>query len=121
MSYQFYKVMHIIGLVFLFMGLGSVLVLSYTGQMKNKKAKMIGFICHGIGLVIMIVAGFGLAARLQMFGNLPGWIYAKLVIWVLLGLAISVLKRKPQWAYASMLVMVALGGAASYLAVNKPF
>lgn len=121
MSYEFYKIMHVIGLAFLLVGLGAVLMASYTGQMQNKKAKILGFAAHGIGLLIMIVAGFGLAARLGIFAEFPKWMIAKLVIWVLLAIAISVMKRRPQWAFASLLVIVGLVGTAAWLAISKPF
>ncbi|MFN7727849.1 MAG: hypothetical protein ACK5P7_01700 [Bdellovibrio sp.] len=121
MSYAFYKIMHIVGLAFLLVGLGSMLILSLTGQMQNKKAKTLTFACHGIGLLIMFVAGFGLAARLGLTTGFPNWMLAKIGIWIVLGLAISVIKRRPQWTFASLIVIVGLVGTASWLAVMKPF
>lgn len=121
MSYSFYKILHMIGIMTLFVGLASILILAFVGQLKSSRAKMIGFATHGLGLFLMILSGFGMAAKLQMFAELPGWLYAKIGIWLLLGLAISLLKRKPQWAFGNLIVVIALGGTAAWLAITKPF
>src|SRR3982751_1537824 len=107
MSFEFYKVVHICGLLFLFTGLVSVLILAMTGQMQNKRAKVLAFATHGLGLFLMLLGGFGMAARMQLFQNLPGWLYAKIGIWVLLAVAVSLLKRKPQWAFFNLILIIA--------------
>lgn len=121
MSFEFYKILHIVGLICLFIGLAAVLILAYTGQMQNARAKMIGFAMHGLGLFLILFSGFGMAAKLQIFMAMPGWLYGKIAIWVLLALAVSLLKRKPQWALFNLLLIVALGATAAGLALLKPF
>lgn len=120
-SYQFYKVMHIIGIMMLFFGLGGLL-LAYAsqGQMKAK-IKMIGFMAHGLGLLLVLVGGFGMAARLGLVGGLPPWIHFKLLVWVLLGVAVSLLKRKSQWTSTLFAAILVLGSAAAFVATYKPF
>jgi len=121
MSYEFYKIMHLAGLMFLFFGLSSALTLKMAGVSFTGNIKKMAFITHGIGLLLMLVAGFGLAARLGMMGGLPGWVYAKLVIWFLLGGGIALAKRKGQIGWPLMLVFVGLGVCAAWLAITKPF
>lgn len=122
MSYEFYKTLHIIGLACLLMGFG--LGLAYFLLAKNgapRSLRIWTFALHGTGLTIMIVAGFGLLARLNMMGDLPGWVYGKLVIWLVLALMISLVKRRPQWFPGLAIVIVALVGYAAKLAITKSF
>ena len=60
MSYQFYKLLHLIGVIILFSGIGAVLATA-NGTTKNKLAS----IANGVGLLVIFVAGFGLMARLN--------------------------------------------------------
>lgn len=122
MSYEFYKVLHIIGLACLLLGFG--LGLAYFLLAKNgapKALRIWTFALHGVGLAIMLVAGFGLLARLNMARDMPTWVYGKLFIWFVLALLISLVKRRPQWFPVLSVVIVALVGYATKLAVSKNF
>lgn len=121
MSYSFYKVVHLVGVMSLFIGLATILILAYTGQLKSKPARLLGFLTHGLGLLVIFVSGFGLLARLNFFANMPGWAYAKIGAWVLMGVVIALLRRKPGLLYFNLILILAIGGTAAYLAVNKPF
>ena len=84
--------------------------------------RKLAFITHGLGLLLILVSGFGMLARMGLVGGLPPWIHAKLTIWVLAGVAIAVAKRKSEklavWIYAAT---VLLGFTAAYIAIFKPF
>ncbi|NJL24248.1 MAG: hypothetical protein HC902_03075 [Calothrix sp. SM1_5_4] len=54
-------------------------------------------------------------------GGLPGWVIAKLGIWIVLAVLIGVLIRKPAWAKPVWPTVIVLGGVAAYLAGGKPF
>lgn len=121
-SYMFYKVTHIIGIMMLFFGMGGLLLAYATAEKQLKsKIKMIGFLAHGLGLLFILVGGFGMAARLGLVSGLPPWIHFKLAVWVLFGLAISLLKRKSQWTSSLFIVTILLGSAAAFVATYKPF
>lgn len=120
-SYPVYKVLHILGIMSLFFGFACVLVLAMTGQLKTSRARLLGFLTHGVVLFLILVSGFGMAARLQMFGNLPNWVYGKITVWVLLGLAVSLMRRKPNWAFFNLIAILSLGGTAAFFAIYKPF
>ena len=64
MPYEFYKILHLTGLVLLFSGLVSLLTLKAIGAEVNGAAKKFSFIAHGIGLFLILLSGFGLLARL---------------------------------------------------------
>lgn len=121
MSYEFYKILHICGLMLLFFGLSSAMTLKMAGVQFTGAVKKLAFITHGVGLFIMLVGGFGLLARLGFVHGMPNWAIAKIVIWVLLGGAISVAKRKGQIGWPLMILFVGLGTTAAWLAIAKPF
>ncbi len=113
MSYEFYKVLHLVGLVTLFTALGA---LAFVPADRRKPLMMI----HGIATVVMLVAGFGLLARLGLIGSLGAWVYGKLAIWLVMGAAPVVLRRKPDMALTLLLVSIALGAVSAFLAIYKP-
>lgn len=119
-SYQVYKIVHLSGIALILLGLGAVLGAFANSQSISGRFKVIGFATHGAGLLLALVGGFGMAARLGMVSGLPGWIYGKLAVWFLLGLGISLAKRKSQWSLPLMIGFTALVGIATGLAVYKP-
>lgn len=121
MSYEFYKVIHLLGLMTLFFSFGGILVASFAGVTLNGKAKTMAMVTHGVGLLLIIVSGFGLAARLGFMAQLPGWVQAKIGIWVLLGAGVALAKRKGSIGWPVAILLLGLGMTAAYLAVNKPF
>lgn len=121
MSYQFYKIMHLLGLMLLFFGFGGLLVSAYARVELKKAARIMGFVTHGVGLLFILVSGFGMAARLGMMTGLPGWVKAKIGIWALLGIAISVVKRKGYIGWPVAILLWGLGTTAAMFAVTKPF
>jgi hypothetical protein len=120
MPYEIYKIMHLIGLTLLLLGLGGILAAFASTQSVPKKVKGLCFGAHGLGLLLMLVGGFGMAARLGLVSGLPGWIYAKLAIWLILAGMISAAKRKADKAPALILVFTLLVGAAAWFAIYKP-
>lgn len=119
---EIYKVIHLCGLMLLFLGFGGVLFSFATGHEVPKKLRAIAFITHGLGMFLLILGGFGMLARLGLAqGGLPTWIYAKLTIWICMGLMISPMKRKSHWTLALVTTSVCLGGVAAYIGLYKPF
>lgn len=121
MSYEFYKVLHLCGLMLLFFGLSSALTMKMAGVTFTGPVKKLAFITHGVGLLIMLVGGFGLLARLGMIRGFPNWVWAKLAIWIFMGAAIAIAKRKGQIGWPLMILFVGLGTTAAWLAITKPF
>lgn len=120
MSYTFYKVLHLLGMMMVFLSLGGALVRSRFPEQTTSWKKLIA-INHGIGLLLLLVAGFGLLARLNIFWPMPVWALVKIVIWLAIGGLIALINRKPEagtvWWYLALL----LGLLAAYLALYKPF
>lgn len=121
MSYEFYKVLHLVGVFLTLTGLIGVATLKWVVPDMPKGPKRAFFLMHGVGLLIAFVAGFGLAARLGMFAKLPGWVWAKIALWLVMGGVIALAKRKGDMGTPLILAFVALAGFAGWLAIFKPF
>lgn len=120
-SYQIYKIMHLSGIALILLGLGVILGAFASSPSAAPRLRMTGFVAHGLGLIAVLTGGFGMAARLGIVQGLPGWIYAKLAIWVLLGAAISLTKRKTSWGPGLVVLFTFLVGTATALAIYKPW
>lgn len=104
------------------LALGGVATNTISGGSKNHSWRKPIAITHGIGLLLSLVGGFGLLARLGIVhGGLPGWVMAKLGIWILFAVLIGVVSRKSSWAKLVWPSIIVLGAAAAYLAGHKPF
>ncbi len=120
MSYEFYKVLHLLGLFLALSGLMGLISLRWNASEPQKKLRMTWLISHGVGLLIMFVSGFGLAARLGYREGLPTWIYYKIIIWVLVGAAIVLIKRLQKFSQLWFLLTLILFTLAAAIAINKP-
>ena len=118
MSYEVYNVVHVVGVIFLYSAVG---VLAATAGSSDSSLRRVAAIAHGVAVAVILVAGFGLLARLGHFGEVPAWAYAKMGLWALLAVAVIPLKRRPEWAPALWLLMPVIGGLAVWLAVSQPF
>ena len=121
MSYEIYKVIHFLGLFLLMFSLGALaLQAMQSGPAKFAQKKLL-MIFHGIGLFLMLLGGFGLLARLGMARDMPNWVLAKLVIWVLLGGLAALVIRKQSLKSLLIPLIIILPTIAAYLAIYKPF
>lgn len=121
MSYEFYKLLHFLGLFLAFTALGGQMFYVINGGTKDA-AQSRGLIAagHGLGLVLVLVAGFGMQAKLGIEG-MPGWFLAKIGIWVALGAWLALPWRAPHLAKPLWFVLPLLGAVAAWLAIFKPF
>ena len=118
MSYEFYKVLHFAGLFLVFSAIGGQFAcFMTTGSEKTPARKFMGLI-HGVGLLIALVAGFGLIARLGV--GFPTWVILKLLIWITLGALPVLPAKRPELTKGTYGLLIALGIAAAYLARYKP-
>jgi uncharacterized membrane protein SirB2 len=123
-SYQAYKVIHLIGIFLALAALAGLALAVANGATKqtNSVRKLIS-ISHGVGLLVILVGGFGLLARLGMVGGsaFPGWVWAKLAIWLAVGGLLAVPYRRPDLARLVFIAVPVLGALAAWLAIFKPF
>lgn len=119
-SYEVYKIIHLSGIALILLGLGVILGAFATAPAVAARLRLTGFLSHGLGMALALVGGFGMAARLGLTSGLPGWIYGKIIIWILLGFGISLTKRKPNWVRGLVIGFAVLVGTATALAIFKP-
>ena len=117
-TYQTYKMLHYFGFMLLFIGFGGLLITKLSGIKLQGLGRKVAFITHGLGLLFLLVAGFGMLARLQLDG-IPPWIHVKLLIWILLGLSMAFVKRVP--AIVLLIVIIVVAMIAPFMAIYKPF
>ena len=118
MSAYFYKVLHLIGILMLFLSIGGSIIRSAIDQRSERLEKFI-LMNHGIALIIIAIAGFGLLAKLGMI--FTGWVVIKIVIWICMGALILPIKKMPQHKIVLWYTALALGGIAAFMAIYKPF
>ncbi len=119
MSPLTYKVLHIFAVLLTFTALGGAISQSLAGTGKGSPGHKLAGLTHGIALLVILISGFGLIAKLGY--GFPLWIWIKIVIWLLIGGAIALVRRLPQHATIFWLAIPLLGGFAAYLALYKPF
>lgn len=117
-SYEAYTVIHILGIMLLLLSLGAYLILSMNKSVKGKK---LAAITHGLAILIILVAGFGLLTRIgyMSVNNWPLWAWFKLAIWLILALIIIPIKRMPNLIPVLWFLIPILGAIAAYLAIYK--
>ncbi len=109
MSLEVYRVVHIAAILACFASLGGITVCAANGISKqnNPWRKQLA-ITHGVSLLLLLVSGFGMLARLGIH-TIPLWVIAKLLVWLALGGIIAVAYRgKASVAWWGMLTLGAV-------------
>lgn len=120
MSYEFYKVLHIVSILLVFTSLAGTLTATMVSDPLQKTLRLPLAILHGVGITTLLVSGFGLAARLGLVQGLPIWVWVKIAIWLVMGASIALAKRKAKWGLPLLYAWIILGGTAAYFAITKP-
>lgn len=113
MDPDIYKVIHLGGIIILFGALGAGV---YTASSKDNK---LAGILHGISLVLILVSGFGLVAKIWD-NQFTWWVIAKIVIWLLLGGSYTLAKKRLLPENTAFAFILGLGVLAAVLG-NIPY
>ena len=120
MSTEFYRIVHILGIILLFLALGGLLFPAFNNITLDKKTKKPWAIMHGISLIVILIGGFGLLARLGIQGSFPLWVWFKLIIWSYFSIIVFAIVRLPKrakWIFSTILII----SLAALIVVNlKP-
>lgn len=117
MNVQFYYFLHFVGMLMVFIAYGGLIIRSAVGS-DSRAVRRLGAMTSGVGLLFILVGGFGLQAKLHH--GWPLWLIAKIFIWVALGAMIIWINRKPAWAQWLWWLTILLGVAAIGLGLFKP-
>ena len=110
MDATIYKIIHLTGIAALALGTG--------GMMAGGSNRKPFAICQGVALLIMLVSGFGLLAKLQL--GFPHFAIVKTALWLLIGMLPMILRRLKLPVAAAMLIPLTLVALMAWLGVMKP-
>lgn len=115
MPLEVYKFLHHVGLMLTFLSLGGLAAIAMAGE--GRGSSRTPFVAlHGTGLVIVLIAGFGWAAKAGY--GIPVWLFFKVAVWLALGALVVPLRRKPALAKPFLMYVIpALGALAMVVAV----
>lgn len=122
MSYSVYKVMHLLGILMLFLSYGGVINHVINGGTRSTNTWRIpAAVTHGLGLLLALVGGFGLLAKIGISWPWPGWVIVKLIIWLLFAAVVGMAARSAVLGKGLWWMLLLLGAVAAYMAGVKPF
>jgi len=110
MSYLTYKIIHLTGIAALFLGMG--------GLLAGGNHRKVFAILQGIGLLCMLVSGFGLLARLQI--GFPHFAILKTTLWLLMGALPVLFRRLKVPTLIAILIALGMVSLMAWIGINKP-
>jgi hypothetical protein len=120
MFYLTLKVIHLIALALTFMGLAGALAYNAVSPGPSTTRRIFA-ISHGIGLILLLLTGFPMLIQLGIGKNLPGWVWGKVVIWLLAGASAVLVRRFARFQVSMLVYLAVLVGLGAWLALYKPF
>jgi hypothetical protein len=105
---------HIAAAVGVFAGLGAIIAAS------DERTRKLASALQGISLLLLLLVGLHLLFSQQLVKT-GGWWHAKIVIWLILGAAPALVKRKVMPPGVVLAVCLLLGAVAAFLGLQKPF
>jgi len=123
MSPTVYKLIHVAGILLVFMSLGGLALHAMNGGTKEtNRARGLTTATYAIGLLLILLGGFGfLGASGMLNAGMPGWAWAKLCIWLTVGALLALPSVRPGLSRLVWLVAPVLGVLGAWLARTKPF
>jgi hypothetical protein len=120
MSYEFYKLLHLLGVFLTITALAGAAHHVATGGTKqtNTFRKSVAM-THGIGLLLVLAAGFGALAKLGVHG-FPLWVILKLCLWLTLGGLIAAIYKMPKFARSLWIATPVVAFLGALIANMKP-
>ena len=121
-SYEIYKIIHLFGLFGMFLSLGGLILYVMGGGTKaDFKFRKWVAISHGVFLFLVLLGGFGMAARLQWHNAWPAIFYVKVAMWLVFGGILAIPYRFPSLAKPLWFALPILGAFVAYVVILKPF
>lgn len=123
MSPNVYKLVHVAGLLMVFMSLGATALHAMNGGTKSSnQARGLTTATYAVGLLLILLGGFGwLGASGMMSEGMPGWTWAKLGIWMAVGALLALPNVRPEYSRLAWILAPVLGVIGGWLAGYKPF
>jgi len=119
MTPEIYRFLHVAGVLLTLSSLTAIWGVHLSGT-PSRPVRLSMALAHGIGLVVVLVSGFGRLGQMGMTSDMPAWVYVKLAVWLFLGGSIVLAKRKARWGVPLYVLWLAAAVAAAYLGLLKP-
>ena len=119
LTYDTYKLLHLAGIIVLFLALGGVVVHAAAGGERRHSARGLVMAAHGLGVFLVLLGGFGMLAKLEA-GGIPAWLHPKLAIWLVLAGAVALPYRRPGLARPLLVLLPVLGAIAAWIGISHP-
>lgn len=114
-----YKWLHLIGVFLILFSFGGLIFRAAVGVDHPSFTKRRLSIAHGVGMLLSLVGGFGMLARLGITGgDWPSWVSTKFGIWLAMGFLIAPVNRAPSRATTWWWLVLLLAVFAAYLGLN---
>jgi uncharacterized membrane protein SirB2 len=120
MPYLTLKVLHLVAVALTFMGLAGALASNAVSPGPSITRRIFA-ISHGLGLLLLLITGFLLLIQLGIGKNLPGWVWGKVIIWLIAGASATLVRRFARFQVSLLVYLAALVGLGAWLALYKPF
>jgi len=118
-SYEIYRLLHFAGLFLIFLAIGALVHRAQSGAQGEGGVK-VAKACHGAGLLLVLVGGFGMLARLGLSLGAAPWVWIKLGVWAVLGGIVVLPRRRPGLAWLLWILVPFLGLVAVWAVMVKP-
>lgn len=115
MSIEVYKSLHVVGLALLMVSAGISLATPKDAPQR------VGMIFHGVGLIVLFVAGFGLLSRMGLSAphDWPVWLWVKLGIWLVAGVLPVLVRKGKIGKPVGLLIALCMVAFAAWLGISK--
>ncbi|MFQ5505691.1 MAG: hypothetical protein ACE5F1_12975 [Planctomycetota bacterium] len=123
MSYEHWKTLHLLGVILLFSAFGALLVLALNDRTREvNRGRTFAMAVHGASMLLIIGAGIAIIGKPEAnIDGMPAWVWAKVILWLLLGSAVMVIKRAPRSVFVMWLLLPLIGAVAAHLGLNRGF
>jgi len=117
-SFEIYKLLHLTGIVILFLAFGYAFLMLKQGLDYKVYGKTFAKM-HGISLFIILLGGFGALARLGISWPWPMWVWVKFFVWAVFGGLLVLVKRSKIKHPVFLILVLDLFVVAAVFAIFK--
>ncbi|MFW6354431.1 MAG: hypothetical protein ACOC3I_08615 [Verrucomicrobiota bacterium] len=114
----FYFLLHLLGILLVFSAYGLPIARGLLGS-ESAALRKFGATASGVGLVSILVSGFGMIERIG-YSYTSTWVLIKILAWLLLGGLIALINRKPAMGQIWYWTTLVLGLIAVWAVYYKP-